>query len=48
MNELGPWLDEPNIENDQIRRQLKDKLDYVISYVYFIEILFCKIDYNFY
>jgi len=28
MTELGPWLDDPNIGNDALRRMLKDKLDF--------------------
>jgi len=28
MSELGPWLTDPNIENDQIRRLLKNRLNF--------------------
>jgi len=28
MTELGPWLNDPNIGNDALRRMLKDKLDF--------------------
>jgi len=31
MTELGPWLDDPNIENDALRRMLKDRLDFDFS-----------------